>query len=75
MLQTVFGDGTSNGAIAAPLLTCGGCVGVMAAEVKGDTERLEANLAAATILAAQLASLVGPPPSRGADTKVEAANA
>ena len=47
----------------------------MAAEVKGDTERLEANLAAATILAAQLASLVGPPPSRGADTKVEAANA
>ena len=75
MLQTVFGDGTSNGAIAAPLLTCGGCVGVMAAEVKGDTERLEANLAAATILAAQLASLVGPPPNRGADTKVEAANA
>jgi hypothetical protein len=75
MLQTVFGNGTSNGAIAAPLLTCGGCVGVMAAEVKGDTERLEANLAAATILAAQLASLVGPPPNRGADTKVEAANA
>jgi hypothetical protein len=75
MLQTVFGNETSNGAIAAPLLTCGGCVGVMAAEVKGDTERLEANLAAATILAAQLASLVGPPPNRGADTKVEAANA
>jgi hypothetical protein len=75
MLQTVFGDGSSNGAIAAPLLTCGGCVGVMAAEVKGDTERLEANLAAATILAAQLASLVGPPPGRGADAKVEAANA
>jgi len=75
MLQTVFGNGTSNGAIAAPLLTCGGCVGVMAAEVKGDTERLEANLAAATILAAQLAYLVGPPPNRGADTKVEAANA
>jgi hypothetical protein len=66
-------NGTSNGAIAAPLLTCGGCVGVMAAEVKGDTERLEANLAAATILA-QLASR-GPPPNRGADTKVEAANA
>jgi hypothetical protein len=47
----------------------------MAAEVKGDTEKLEANLAAATILAAQLASLVGPPAGRGSDAKIEAANA
>jgi GAF domain len=75
MMQTVYADGTSNGAIAAPLVTCGGCVGVMAAEVRGDTERLEANLAAATILAAQLASLVGPPAVRSSDAKVEAANA
>jgi hypothetical protein len=75
MLQTVFGDGISNGAIAAPLVTCGGCVGVMAAEVRGDTEKLQANLAAATILAAQLASLVGPPAVRSADEKIEAANA
>jgi hypothetical protein len=75
MLQTVYADGTSNGAIAAPLVTCGGCVGVMAAEVRGDTEKIEANLAAATILAAQLASLVGPPAGRSADSKVEAANA
>jgi hypothetical protein len=73
MMQTVYADGLSNGAIAVPLLTCGGCVGVMAAEVKGDTEKLEANLAAATILAAQLASLVGPPART--DAKVEAANA
>ena len=64
LLQTVYGDGRSTGAIAAPLVTCGGCVGVMAAEVRGDTEKLEANLAAATILAAQLASLVGPPSVR-----------
>jgi hypothetical protein len=75
MLQTVYADGASNGAIAAPLLTCGGCVGVMAAEVRGDTEKVEANLAAATIVAAQLASLVGPPAIRSADPKVEAANA
>jgi GAF domain len=75
MLQTVYADGISNGAIAVPLVTYGGCVGVMAAEVKGDTEKLEANLAAATILAAQLASLVGPPGARNADAKVEAANA
>jgi hypothetical protein len=75
MLQTVYAEGVSNGAIAAPLLTCGGCVGVMAAEVKGDTEKQEANLAAVTILAAQLASLVGPPAGRSSDSKVEAANA
>jgi len=74
-LQTVYGDGTTNGAIAAPLVTCGGCVGVMAAEVRGDTEKLSANLAAATILAAQLAALVGPPAGRAADASVEAANA
>jgi hypothetical protein len=76
MLQTVYGNGISNGAIAAPLVTCGGCVGVMAAEVRGDTEKLQANLAAATILAAQLASLVGPPAAaRSTDATIEAANA
>jgi len=74
-LQTVYGDGGTNGAIAAPLVTYGGCVGVMAAEVRGDTEKLRANLAAATILAAQLAALVGPPGGRPADAGVEAANA
>ncbi len=74
-LQTVYGDASSNGAIAAPLVTCGGCVGVMAAEVRGDTEKLDANLAAATILAAQLAALVGPPAGRPADAGIEAANA
>jgi hypothetical protein len=74
LLQTVNADGVSNGAIAAPLVACGGCVGVMAAEVRGDGEKQEAKLAAATILAAQLASLVGPPAVRD-DAKIEAANA
>jgi hypothetical protein len=74
-LQTVYSDGTSNGAIAAPLITYGGCVGVMAAEVRGNAERMDANLATATILAAQIASLVGPPAVRSDDTDVEAANA
>ena len=46
----------------------------MAAEVRGDGEKQEAKLAAATILAAQLASLVGPPAVRD-DAKIEAANA
>ena len=39
----------------------GGCVGVMAAEVKSGGEQQAALLAAATIIASQLATLVGPP--------------
>ena len=75
VLQRVYGEGGTNGAIAAPLVTGGGCVGVLAAEVKADTEKLDANLAAATILAAQLASLVGPAAIRTDDPETEVANA
>jgi hypothetical protein len=64
LLQTVMADATSAGAIAAPLVTPGGCVGVMAAEVRHDSERHDTTLAAATIVAAQLATLVGPPSAR-----------
>ena len=64
LLQTVMADSISPGAIAAPLMTPGGCVGVMAAEVRHDAERQEMKLAAATIVAAQLATLVGPPAAR-----------
>jgi hypothetical protein len=64
LVQTVNGDAVSNGAIAAPLVTPVGCVGVMAAEVRHEGERDSAKLAAATIVAAQLATLVGPPSTR-----------
>jgi CHASE3 domain sensor protein len=64
LLQTVMADEISVGAIAAPLVTPGGCVGVMAAEVRHDSERQDMKLAAATIVAAQLATLVGPPAGR-----------
>jgi hypothetical protein len=64
LLQTVLADSISGGAIAAPLVTPGGCVGVMAAEVRHDSERQDEKLAAATIVAAQLATLVGPPSAR-----------
>jgi hypothetical protein len=64
LLQTVLADEISPGAIAAPLVTPGGCVGVMAAEVRHNSERQGATLAAATIVAAQLATLVGPPSAR-----------
>jgi hypothetical protein len=64
LLQTVDADTVSSGAIAAPLVTPSGCVGVMAAEIRHEGERQEAILAAAGIVAAQLATLVGPPSSR-----------
>jgi hypothetical protein len=57
-------DKISAGAIAAPIVTPAGCVGVMAAEVLHDSERQNMKLAAATIVAAQLATLVGPPAAR-----------
>ncbi len=69
LLQTVKADAISPGAIAAPLVTSGGCVGVMSAEVRHDSERHEITLAAATIVAAQLATLVGPPSARSHATK------
>lgn len=64
LLQTVMADSISSGAIAAPLVTPGGCVGVMSAEVRHDAERQDMKLAAATIVAAQLATLVGPPTAK-----------
>ncbi len=64
LLQTVATDAVSNGAIAAPLVTPGGCVGIMAAEVQHHGEKDPSKLAAATIIAAQLATLVGPPSTR-----------
>jgi hypothetical protein len=64
LLQTVHADSISNGAIAVPLVTPSGCVGVMAAEVRHGGEKQDAKLAAAAIVAAQLATLVGPPSSK-----------
>ena len=64
LMQIVDADAVSNGAIAAPLVTPAGCVGVMAAEVRHKGEKDPAKLAAASIVAAQLATLVGPPSTR-----------
>ncbi len=64
LLQTVATDSVSNGAIAAPLVTPAGCVGIMSAEVRHHGEKDLAKLAAASIIAAQLATLVGPPSTR-----------
>jgi hypothetical protein len=64
LMQTVKGDAVSNGAIAAPLVGVGGCLGVMAVEMKNGGEQRETLLAAATIFASQLSTLVGPPSAR-----------
>ena len=48
------------GAVAAPLMGPGGCVGVLAIEVQSGGEEQESVRAFAAILAAQLASLLGP---------------
>jgi hypothetical protein len=64
LLQTVSAAPGSNGAIAVPLLAPEGCRGVLSAEVRRDAEKQPARLAAASIVAAQLATLVGPPAAR-----------
>jgi hypothetical protein len=64
LLQTMKGDAISNGAVAAPLVSTAGCVGVMAAEIKDGGEQQDALLAAATIIASQIATLVGPPAAK-----------
>jgi cytoskeletal protein RodZ len=52
---------TATGAVVVPLLTPTGCAGVLALELRHGGERLECLRAAATILAAQLSTLVSPP--------------
>jgi hypothetical protein len=65
LLQTVATDTISNGAIAAPLVTPTGCVGIMAAEVRHHGEGPR-EAGGRSIIAAQLATLVGPPSNAGA---------
>jgi CHASE3 domain sensor protein len=68
LMQIVKADAVSQGAIAAPLLSPSGPLGVMAAELLQDGERRDATRAAVTIVAAQLSTLMGPPPARGQGT-------
>ena len=61
-MQTVEGKGGSTGALVAPLITAANCVGVIAAEVRSGSESSEPVQAVATILAAQVASIVAAAP-------------
>lgn len=57
--QVVRGSIDGQGALAVPLITGGGCVGVLAAEVQG-AKPGDARFAIARIIAAQLSTLVAP---------------
>jgi GAF domain-containing protein len=60
--RVVIGDGATTGAVVVPMLSPGGCVGVFAVELRNGGEQHETVRALATILAAQLAGLVGAAP-------------
>ena len=72
--QVVRGSIDGQGALAVPLITSSGCVGVLAAEVQG-AKPGDARFAIARIIAAQLSTLVAPAVSAdlstGASAKVE----
>ena len=65
-LRTVAGDVVENGAVAAPVHGVGGCVGVLAAEVRNGREADPATCAVAAIIAAQLAGVVSAWPAGSA---------
>lgn len=69
----VGGDATK-GAVVAPLLAPDDCIGVMAAEVKAGWESSSDVQATASILAAQLATLVTADPSDKVDVEAEQAH-
>jgi hypothetical protein len=55
----IAGSERSSGALVVPLLAAGGCSGVLAIELQHGHERSDSVRAVATIIAAQLASLIG----------------
>ena len=57
-LRIVPADTAGHGAIVAPMLRPGGCVGVLAAETRSGREQDEATQSVATIVASQLASVL-----------------
>lgn len=64
-LQVVEGGAGASGALAAPIVTAEGCVGVLAAELSDDREARADVRALTTIFAAQLATFVTAVPAAG----------
>ena len=62
-LRSVSGEAGAHGAIVAPLMGPGGCIGVLAAELEHGAETREAVREVVTILAAQFSTVVAAPPA------------
>jgi len=60
--RVVAGSGTSTGAVVVPIVTGGGCAGVLAMELQDRGEERDWVRAVGSILAAQMAGLFGFPP-------------
>jgi GAF domain-containing protein len=56
--------GIQGGAIVAPILTAGGCIGALSAEIRDGGETSESVEALAMIVAAQLAGVLAPAPEQ-----------
>ena len=63
---------TVDGALVAPLMASDGCLGVLSAEMKTGSEKGEDSQALIAIFAAQLATLVSPPPATDLTTAAQA---
>ena len=61
-MQVVDHDGTTSGALAAPLMAAGSCMGVLSAELREGWESSASVQATAAIMAAQLATLLSADP-------------
>jgi|RhiMetdeSRZDD1v2_1073273.scaffolds.fasta_scaffold104632_2 helix-turn-helix protein/GAF domain-containing protein len=64
--RIVNGEGQATGAVVVPLMAPRGCVGVLALELRHGGEQSESVRAMATIMAAQLANVVGSAPMAAA---------
>jgi GAF domain-containing protein len=64
--QTMQAEPPSGGALVVPLVSADGCTGAMAIELRKSVEPSDYLRAVATILAAQLATLITPTPAAGA---------
>ncbi|MEI6669509.1 MAG: hypothetical protein WCP29_15265 [Acidobacteriota bacterium] len=64
-LQMMPADPPSGGALVVPMVTAEGCTGAMAVELKRGVEPTAYLCAVASILAAQLATLITPTPATG----------
>jgi hypothetical protein len=73
-LQTVAGESTARSAIVAPLLGVDRCIGALAIEVAAGRESDSGMQAAATLIAAQFATVLGawPAGSSGAASELSA---